>query len=401
MKVKLKEIGEVITGCTPKTKVEQYYNKKDYMFIGPSDIKNTKYVTKSEKYISNDAYLDYKNRFISKDSIMIDCIGSDMGNVAITKESVLTNQQINSLTNIHVENYNVEYIYYILSTMKHFFHHIGTNGSTMPIINKTMFENIEIEVVNKEKQDKIAKILSDIDKKIDTNNQINDNLLKLNNQLYEEYFINNINENADEISLKDLIKVVNGYSYKGSELTDESDIGLATIKNFERKGGFKEDGFKPLNPQKIKEEQIVEKNDILVACTDLTQQADIIGNAVLLLGKAEYEKVIISMDLVKIIPKENIDKYVIFSILNSRGFKNFALGYKSGTTVLHLNKKCFDDFIIKLPANDKLDIFSKMVKTNYEKISNILKENRRLEKLRDTLLPKLMNGEIDIDKIEI
>ena len=179
MKVKLKEIGEVITGCTPKTKVEQYYNKKDYMFIGPSDIKNTKYVTKSEKYISNDAYLDYKNRFISKDSIMIDCIGSDMGNVAITKESVLTNQQINSLTNIHVVNYNVEYIYYILSTMKHFFHHIGTNGSTMPIINKTMFENIEIEVVNKEKQDKIAKLLSDIDKKIDVNNQINDNLLNV------------------------------------------------------------------------------------------------------------------------------------------------------------------------------------------------------------------------------
>ena len=210
-------------------------------------------------------------------------------------------------------------------------------------------------------------------------NQINDNLLKLNNQLYEEYFINNINENADEINLKDLIKVVNGYSYKGSELTDESDIGLATIKNFERKGGFKEDGFKPLNPQKIKEEQIVEKNDILVACTDLTQQADIIGNAVLLLGKAEYEKVIISMDLVKIIPKENIDKYVIFSILNSREFKNFALGYKSGTTVLHLNKKCFDDFIIRIPANDKLDIFSKMVKTNYEKISNILEENRGLK----------------------
>lgn len=226
-------------------------------------------------------------------------------------------------------------------------------------------------------------------------------MLKLNNQLYEEYFINNINENAEEIYLKELIKVVNGYSYKGSELTDKSDIGLATIKNFERKGGFKEEGFKPLNPQKIKEEQIAEKNDILVACTDLTQQADIIGNAILLLGKAEYEKVIISMDLVKIIPKENIDKYVIFSILNSIEFKNFALGYKSGTTVLHLNKKCFDDFIIKLPTNGKLEVFSTMIKTNYDKMSNILEENRRLEKLRDTLLPKLMNGEIDLEKIEI
>lgn len=294
------------------------------------------------------------------------------------------------------KNYLFYYLKFITDKLKN-----STHGSVMMHLTKVDMENQMIRLPNHDNQKKIGEILSNIDSKIELNNKINDNLLKLNNQLYEEYFINNINENAYEINLKDLIKVVNGYSYKGSELTDKSDIGLATIKNFERKGGFKEDGFKPLNPQKIKDEQIVEKNDILVACTDLTQQADIIGNAVLLLGKAEYKKVIISMDLVKIIPKDNIDKYVVFSILNSREFKNFALGYKSGTTVLHLNKKCFDDFIIKLPANDKLDVFCKMVKTNYEKISNILEENRRLEKLRDTLLPKLMNGEIDLDKIEI
>lgn len=308
------------------------------------------------------------------------------------------------LTNLSIAMFNEEkivtnkYLYYYFKI--HNLRYLDS-GSAQSQITINDLKNVKIPIPSIEKQNQIVKILNDIDKKIELNNQINDNLLKLNNQLYEEYFIKNINENADEINLKDLIKVVNGYSYKGNELIDESDIGLATIKNFERKGGFKEDGFKPLNPKKIKEEQIVEKNDILVACTDLTQQADIIGNAVLLLGKAEYEKVIISMDLVKIIPKDNIDKYVVFSILNSREFKNFALGYKSGTTVLHLNKKCFDDFIIKLPANDKLDVFSKMVKTNYEKISNILEENRRLEKLRDTLLPKLMNGEIDLDKIEI
>ena len=176
---------------------------------------------------------------------------------------------------------------------------------------------------------------------------------------------------------------------------------MATIKNFERKGGFKEEGFKALNPSKLKGEQIVEIDDILVACTDLTQQADIIGNAILLLGKAEFEKIVISMDLVKIIPKECINKFIVYSILNSKEFKNFALGYKSGTTVLHLNKKCFSDYKIKLPNDDILKRFSIIVENNYKKISNILEENRRLEKLRDTLLPKIMNGEIDLNKVEI
>lgn len=398
-KVKISELGEVVGGSTPSTKNTENYDG-NISWITPKDLANYNriFIGSGERSITEKGFNSCSTKMIPKNSILFTS-RAPIGYIAIASNKLCTNQGFKSI----IPNNNVDYmfLYYLLKYNRQYIASFGS-GTTFKEVSGTVMKNIEIYVPDTiEEQRKIANILYSIDKKIELNDQINDNLLKLNNQLYEEYFINNINENAYEINLKDLIKVVNGYSYKGSELTDKSDIGLATIKNFERKGGFKEDGFKPLNPQKIKDEQIVEKNDILVACTDLTQQADIIGNAVLLLGKAEYKKVIISMDLVKIIPKDNIDKYVVFSILNSREFKNFALGYKSGTTVLHLNKKCFDDFIIKLPANDKLDVFCKMVKTNYEKISNILEENRRLEKLRDTLLPKLMNGEIDLDKIEI
>lgn len=378
-----------------------YFDKEKYPVIDNVYIKNNYYINDKivNRYIDQETYDNFLRGYVENDMPIMTLVGSGIGNVGLIKNEkvAIVQNTIGFKTKSILES---KYLYYWFLTKQQELQNFN-RGSGQPSIKKTDIENMIIELPEIKEQRRIVNILEKIDDKIELNNQINDNLLKLNNQLYEEYFINNINKNADEINLKDLIKVVNGYSYKGSELTDESDIGLATIKNFERKGGFKEDGFKPLNSQKIKEEQIVEKNDILVACTDLTQQADIIGNAVLLLGKAEYEKVIISMDLVKIIPKENIDKYVIFSILNSREFKNFALGYKSGTTVLHLNKKCFDDFIIRIPANDKLDIFSKMVKTNYEKMSNILEENRRLEKLRDTLLPKLMNGEINLYNIEV
>lgn len=402
MKYKLKDIGTIITGTTPKTKNKDYYNRKDFLFVGPTDLKIGKYVRESEKYVSLKAYNDYSSRFIGKNSLMIDCIGSDMGNVSLSVDKVLTNQQINSITDINENNFNIEFLYYLFSTMKKYFHQIGTNGSTMPIINKTMFEEIEVEIPNKVIQDKIAYILSKIDMKIDYNIQTNNNLYELANQLYQKAFSKDKSIKWKKYNLTDIANINTGYSYKSSELVENSTTGMATIKNFERTGGFKVDGFKPLNPSKKKSSQYVNKFDVLVACTDLTQNADIIGNAVLLLSKGNYENIVISMDLVKVTSKVNyIDNFMIYAILNSKEFKNYAIGYTSGTTVLHLNKNCFKEFTIKLPEKNIIQNFIKEIKPIYLKISQTMEENRKLEQLRDTLLPKLMNGEIDLDKIEI
>ena len=227
-------------------------------------------------------------------------------------------------------------------------------------------------------------------------------MYELANQLYQKAFSKDKSIKWKKYNLTDIANINTGYSYKSSELVENSTTGMATIKNFERTGGFKVDGFKPLNPSKKKSSQYVNKFDVLVACTDLTQNADIIGNAVLLLSKGNYENIVISMDLVKVTSKVNyIDNFMIYAILNLKEFKNYAIGYTSGTTVLHLNKNCFKEFTIKLPEKNIIQNFIKEIKPIYLKISQTMEENRKLEQLRDTLLPKLMNGEIDLDKIEI
>lgn len=301
------------------------------------------------------------------------------------------------------ENIFSKYLYYCLNN-KYMYKKMlnAASGTTIPDLKHSAFYDLEIKMPEYEEQKKVAIILSNLDKKIKLNTQINNNLYDIASKLYEEKFVNCRNEEWDEYRLIDIANIVNGYSYKGTELVNESSIGMATIKNFDRNGGFKEDGFKPLNPNKIKDSQYIEKFDVIVACTDLTQNADIIGNTVLLLSKEKYEKIIISMDLVKIVPiSDLVDNFMIYSILNSKEFKNFALGYTSGTTVLHLNKNCFKDYIIKLPQKNEIDNFIKTLKPIYMKISEIMEENKVLEKLRDTLLPKLMNGEIDLENIEI
>lgn len=277
-----------------------------------------------------------------------------------------------------------------------------TSTSAYPSIKPKDIENLVIPVPPKEIQQKIANIISSIDKKIEINNQINDNLYKITSKLYEHTFITNRKEKWKEYKLMDIANIYNGYSYKGAELVEESKVGMATIKNFDRTGGFKEDGFKPLEPLKAKDVHYVEKFDVLVACTDLTQNADIIGNTIMLLSKNDYDKVIISMDLVKAVPRsEYINNYMLYSILSSTEFKNFALGYTSGTTVLHLNKNCFKKFSIKLPDKIEIEKFVKVVEPMYLRISEIMEENKTLEQLRNTLLPKLMNEEIDLDNIAI
>lgn len=158
-KYKIKDIGRVITGKTPSTKENRYYNANDFMFICPADIKNVRLLNKSNKYISLVAFTNFKSIQLNPNTIVIDCIGADLGNVSLTQTKCMTNQQINSITEINTGIAYPMYLYYYFSTKKEYFHLIGQNGSTMPIINKSMFENIEIIIHSLFEQQHIVNIV--------------------------------------------------------------------------------------------------------------------------------------------------------------------------------------------------------------------------------------------------
>ena len=127
------------------------------------------------------------------------------------------------------------------------------------------------------------------------NKRINDNLEQQAQALFKSWFVEKPNPQWTKGSLSDIASFVGGYSYKGDELVDSSNTGMATIKNYNRSGGFKTDGFKAINPSdKVKNAQYAELFEILVAHTDLTQNAEVIGNAELVLSLGEYNKIIIN-----------------------------------------------------------------------------------------------------------
>ncbi|KZX15248.1 type I restriction modification DNA specificity domain protein [Methanobrevibacter cuticularis] len=316
------------------------------------------------------------------------------------------------------KNIHPLFLYYILSNDEFFeYATLTAKGTKMPRGDKTAIMKYEVPDISLEKQTWIVEKLKYIDEKISINNKINHNLQQIIKLLFKAWFIdfdpfkkNGMKESElglipkkwDIIELKDIFDVFNGYSYKGNEL-QESNNAMVTIKNFDRNGGFKLDGFKEIIfSDKIKDYHFVNLFDVIVAHTDVTQNADIIGNAAILLNKMNYDKIIMSMDLVKVSSKiPQINNFLLVSILDNYRFKGHALGYVNGTTVLHLNKKAVPDYKIALPQD--LSICEKLggiIEKIYIQISTNNREIFKLTELRDIMLPKLMNGEIDISNAD-
>lgn len=270
-------------------------------------------------------------------------------------------------------------------------------GTATKFITKRILENLLIKVPNNyNEMERRATYLRTIDNKIQLNKQLNANLyeqIKTISNSHFSYFDfsdGHIPSNWHYTSLSDVAEITTGYSYTSREL-HSSKTAMATIKNFERTGGFSDKGYKEIIPQKkLKDSKMARKFDILVAHTDLTQNADIIGNAEIILDTSIYSQLIYSMDLVRVRTKAtNVSQFLLSLILQGDRLKKHCLGYVNGTTVLHLSKKALKEFYIPLP-NDlhELDHISKFAKAAYMNIAINIQENSMLQEAKQTLLRK-------------
>ena len=394
----ISDLGKVITGKTPRTSILENYGGK-IPFLTPSDNLSEKFSPTTSKTLTKIGLNEVKNCLLPSKSICVSCIGSDLGKVVLTKKPTVTNQQFNSI--VPNEENDADFIYYLMTVIGKHLNYLSKTSTAVPIINKSTFANYEIEIPNIKEQKRIGKILSSLDDKIELNRRINDNLEQQAQALFKSWFVDNPDSNWKKISLSEVASFVGGYSYTGKELTDFSNVAMTTIKNFMRNGGFKAGGFKGINPSaKLKECHYANLFDILVAHTDLTQNADVIGNAELLLTCGKYNSIIFSMDLVKVLPKEIFPyRFLLAAMLKNKMFKGHCLGYINGTTVLHLNKKALPEFEIRKPSDSEAKIMNEILAPYYKRMAKLLQETDKLISLRDTLLPKLMSGELKINDI--
>lgn len=398
----LEEVGKVITGKTPsKNNPEDWGDLVD--FITPTEIKSeNKYIFNCPRKLSKIGVERFSKMILPEKSVIVTCIGSDMGKVVLNKNIALANQQINSIV-VNEKNFS-DFIYYLLKNSCRILRKKAEgNGSTMPILNKSTFENLEFNLPKSiDEQKSIAAVLTSFDDKIELLQAQNKTLEELAQTIFKEWFGkykvgDELPEGWRIYQLKELIDTVNGYSYKGVELVEESDEALVTLKSFDRNGGFQTRGFKPFkgNPKNIQEVKI---GDLVVAHTDLTQDAEVLGNPAFIFDDGGYRKMFMTMDLVKVIPThKDISSSFLYYLMKDKSFKGHCVGYANGTTVLHLSKKAIPEYQIFLPEDFKLvKRFTEMAENTTNKISLNKLSIKSLTKTRDELLPKLMSGDIRI-----
>lgn len=136
------DFGNVITGKTPSSDYPEDFGI-DTPFITPGDFQNyNKFAIGSERRLSTIGIDRLKNKILTKGSVLVTCIGSDMGKVVVASEQCITNQQINSI--IVKEEFYSDYLYYCLLAMRVELKGMALGSSTMPLLNKSDFEKIQM-----------------------------------------------------------------------------------------------------------------------------------------------------------------------------------------------------------------------------------------------------------------
>lgn len=142
VKAEIKHFGNIVTGKTPSSENPEDFGN-EMPFVTPGDFKGyNKFALGTERKLSEAGYKKLKNKILPSGSVIVTCIGSDMGKIAIANHDCITNQQMNSV--IVSKSFYTDYLYYCLQSISDEIKGIAMGGSTMPMLSKSDFEKIEI-----------------------------------------------------------------------------------------------------------------------------------------------------------------------------------------------------------------------------------------------------------------
>ncbi len=147
---------------------------------------------------------------------------------------------------------------------------------------------------------------------------------------------------------------------------------------------------------KIKENEMLNKNDLLIACTDLTRNADIIGSPILV--PSDNQLYTFSADIAKVESiSSDINNLYLYMTLRTEYYHDYIKYFASGTNVLHLDLNGINWYYTWFPPIELQNQFAEFISNNQKQQYKLIEENQQLDKLRDWILPMLMNGQVIIE----
>lgn len=364
---------------TPKTWENVKFSDIASFKYGKMPTKNKILETGGYPIYSGYRYVGYYNEYnIDKNTLIIIARGvGGTGDVKLTKEKCyLTNLSI-AVFPFNNNSVNTLYLYYyfLLHNLRYL-----DSGSAQSQITISDLEKLVIKLPPLETQKKIAVVLSSLDDKIELNNKINQNLEQQAQAIFKSWFVDFEpfgGKMPEDWSLK-ILSDISNITAGGDKPDIVSNIETEECKIPIYSNGIDNNGLYGYTTEpKILQESVTvsARGTIGFTCLRLHPYVPIVR-------------------LISLIPRTDIvsAKYLYFSLLNKH-----ITG--TGTTQQQLTVPYFKTTPIIVPTFDIVNQFTEIVNSFYKIIEKNICENKRLIQLRDTLLPKLMSGEIDVDKI--
>ncbi|WP_052334615.1 restriction endonuclease subunit S [Methanobrevibacter wolinii] len=394
------ELVEIIGGGTPKTSKNEYWDG-NIPWISIKDFNNNlKHITSTEKTITKLGLDNSSTKLLKTGDIIISARGT-VGEIAMLSSNMAFNQSCYGLRPLNfVDN---DFIYYLLKYNLNILKN-NTHGSVFDTITINTFDNIFVKIPPKNIQEKIGKLLSSFDEKISLNKKINSNLEEQILKIFNDWFVKF--SLCDEFEESKLGLIPKGWSvdYLGSGKS--SSIIGSGIVDFE--------GYKVYIATADVDNSSIINNKTLITLKNKPSRANMqpIEKSIWFAKMIDSRKLIMVDDYCENILNNYIFStgfcglkcseeyfYYLWSFLLTNGFDTMKNNFCTGTTMQAVNNKDIKMINFVLPDLKTVDKFNIIAKPIFKKIYLNNLEIQKLTKLRDTLLPKLMSGEIDVSKI--
>ena len=388
----LDKLGEIVGGATPSTKCEDYYGGS-IPWITPKDLSSFKgrYITSGERNITEKGLASCSAQMMPKDAVLFTS-RAPIGYVAIASQSVCTNQGFKSI--VVNEKADPLFVYYLLKYNKDAIEAMGSGTTFKEVSGKTM-RAVKVRIpLDVSYQKRIAAVLDSLDTKIENNERINDNLEQQAQAIYHERF--------ETVSPNDL-----PYDWRIVTLGE-----VVTISN---------KSFNPLKePEILLEHYSIPAFDearfpVFELSTSIKSNKFIIDASCFMISKLNpttkrvwkpyclTEDAVCSTEFIVYKAKDQAITDFLYSVIDSGSFSNFMCSHVTGSTGSRQRTTPAETLSYKLilPSENELAEFQSLVSPMYAQMRINAIENDKLKRLRDSLLPKLMSGEIDVSAVQL
>ena len=385
---KLYRIGDlckrVCSGGTPKSTEPSYYDG-EIPWLNTKEI-NFNRISSTEKHITQSGLDNSSAKWIDKNSVIVAMYGATAAKVAINTIPLTTNQ---ACCNLSIDETKADYrfVYYWLCS--HYTELASlANGGAQQNLNAQQIKDFEIKLPEIQTQQKIVDLLWSIDNKIICNKSINDNLEQQAQALFNYYFVDNINELGDyhEGSLTDIASYLNGLAMQKFR-PEGTDCGLPVLKIKELGQGFCDSSSDRCSSY-IKDDYVINNGEIIFS-----------WSGTLLVDFWCAGKCGLNQHLFKV-TSDDYPKWFIYFWTKHHLDQFIRIAKDKAVTMGHIKRSELDNANVLIPSTEKLDLIGATIAPMIDKLINNRVEMMELSSLRDSLLPKLMSGELKINDLD-